>query len=235
MGTAIAKTAITIGGDTQELEAALAKAGASLKNMVSTAIGVLATSLSVKWGYDLLKQSQSAQLAMEQVVGSADEVKNILKGLKSEGGNDAGIFGKSYRQLKLFGFAAEDIPGILRIVGDAAAMMPEGVEAGMDTLIGQLGIMKDAGKVTEKQLKSLAMNGIDAYQMLQKFGGFDTVGQVKGGIEERGYRLWRCDPGDPDGHGREVRRVQEEERRGNDRRPDEDHVQAVGQGDAGFR
>ena len=93
---------------------------------------------------------------MEQVVGSAQVASEILKGLKSVAGNDTKIFGSMYRELSLIGWAAEDIPATLRIIGDTAAMMPEGIEAGMSGLVDLFAIVKESGSITEKQIKSLA-------------------------------------------------------------------------------
>lgn len=166
-----AKASIVIGGSSKELDAVVDSAVGKLRGLALTVGGLFAGAATFSWGYDLLKQSEAAEIGFTQMLGSADVAKQTLKELgdyASKTPFDNPTLVKAYRNLLNFKFAAEDIPSILRVLGDTAAAMPEGMQEGMQRLTVIMGQMKSKAKLSSQEMMQLTEAGINAWSYLQK-------------------------------------------------------------------
>lgn len=181
-----AKASIVIGGSSKELEAVVDRAVGKLTGLATMVAGLFAGAATFSWGYDLLKQSEAAEIGFTQMLGSADVAKQTLKELgdyASKTPFDNPTLVKAYRNLLNFKFAAEDIPGILRVLGDTAAAMPDGMTEGMNKLTVIMGQMRSKAKVSAGEMLQLTEAGINAWSYLQKELGLSSVAEAVAKVE----------------------------------------------------
>jgi hypothetical protein len=181
-----AKASIIIGGSSKELDAVVDRAVGKLTGMAATVAGLFAGAATFSWGYDLLKQGEAAEIGFTQMLGSADIAKQTLKELgdyASKTPFDNPTLVKAYRNLLNFKFAAQDIPGILRVLGDTAAAMPDGMTEGMNKLTIIMGQMRSKAKVSAGEMLQLTEAGINAWSYLQKELGLSSVAEAVAKVE----------------------------------------------------
>lgn len=183
-----AKTSIVIGGSTKELEAAVDRAMGKLSSMAAKVVGIFAGIATVKWGYELLKQSEASEIAFTQLLGSADLAKSTLKDIADFAAStpmDNPTLVKAYQTLLAFKFGAEDIPGILRTIGDTAAAMPGSMEENVQRLSVIMGQMRSKAKLSAGEMLQLTEAGVNAWEYLRQALKLDTVAEVVA-MSERG-------------------------------------------------
>lgn len=182
-----AKTSIVIGGSTKELEAAVDRAMGKLSSMASSVVGIFAGIATVKWGYELLKQSEASEIAFTKLLGSADVAKQTLKEIAdfaSKTPMDNPTLVKAYQTLLAFKFGAEDIPGILRTIGDAASAMPGNMSENVQRLSVIMGQMRSKTKASAQEILQLTEAGINANEYIRQALKLDTVGEVSSQMEK---------------------------------------------------
>lgn len=183
-----AKASIVIGGNTSELDAAVAKAGASLQSLAGMAVGLFAGAATFTWGYDLLKQSDSAEIAFTKLLGSSDAAKQTLKEIADFAAKtpmDNPSLVKAYQQLLAFKFAAEDIPGVLRVLGDTASAMPGNMAENVSKLSVIMGQMRSKAKLSAGEMLQLTESGVNAWEYLRQALNLSSVAEVVA-MSERG-------------------------------------------------
>lgn len=111
---------------------------------------------------------QQVQAAMTNMLGSAEQAKNLLGQLQDFAAKTPFEFNDvaaASQKFLAFGFTAEQIIPTLRAVGDAAAGVGLGKE-GIDRITLALGQMAAKSKVQSDEMLQLTEAGIPAWQML---------------------------------------------------------------------
>jgi len=123
---------------------------------------------------------EQSQIAFETMLGR-ERGKAFLAELKKFAATTpyefAGIQ-EAARQLLAFRFEAEEIPGMLIAIGNAAAGLGRG-EEGMQRIILALGQMQAKTKVSAEEMLQLTEAGIPAWDMLAKAMGKTTAEVMK--------------------------------------------------------
>lgn len=176
-----AKASIVIGGTTKELEAAVDRAIGKLTGLAATAAGIFAGAATLSWGYDLMKQADSAEIAFTKMLGSASAAKQTLKEIAdfaSKTPMDNPTLVKAYQSLLAFKFGAEDIPGILRVIGDTASAMPGEMAENVQKLSVIMGQMRSKAKLSAGEMLQLTEAGVNAWEYLRQGMNLGSVADV---------------------------------------------------------
>ena len=137
-------------------------------------LGIHGIMESFKHGYELAEQNEKAAVSFKVLLGSAEAAKDMLQEVRSFAGSSGMKFGDARSGaagLLRMGFDREDIRPMLKILGDVGATSFEGMEASMQKNIQMLGVIKDQGFLTAKNMKVLAMEGIEPWEALSKSMG----------------------------------------------------------------
>lgn len=130
----------------------------------AAAIGVLAAQAG---------RVQQLQVAFETMLGSAEKAKEMIEELSNFASRTPftlpGVE-RSAQQLLAVGFAAEEVIPTLKMVGDVAAGLSLG-EDGLQRLIVNLGQIRAQGKLTGRELRDFAVNGVPLLDELAKMFG----------------------------------------------------------------
>lgn len=132
-------------------------------------------------GVNAAAQAESAEASFTQLLGSGDQAQTMLQQLRQFAATtpfELPTVRAGAQQLLNYGFAAEDALGMLRIVGDAAAMSPDGMEQGLERVIRALGQMRGRGKVSAQEMLQLTEAGIASWHMLAEGMGV-TVAEAQ--------------------------------------------------------
>lgn len=175
------KASIVIGGSTKELDAAVDKAMGRLSGFAAKVAGLFAGVSAFNWGYDLLKQSEASEIAFTKLLGSADQAKETLAALADFAAKtpmDNASLRKAYQSLLSFKFAAEDIPGILRVIGDTASAMPGDMAENTNRLSIILGQMRSKAKLSAGEMLQLTEAGVNAWEYLRQALNLGSVAEV---------------------------------------------------------
>lgn len=161
-----------LGGTMRSIEGQIARwSWRGLQGGVAV-IGGLAAAVATT-GFKFLDMKQQSQIAFTTMLGSAKaagayfqqltqfaartpfELPDVLTGAK---------------RLMAMGFAAKDVIGVLRNVGDAAAGLSTGRE-GIDRMVTALGQMRNAGRVNAQDMNQLIQAGVPAWRYLADAAG----------------------------------------------------------------
>lgn len=147
-------------------------AAAAKTAAVTTAVVKLARSAS---------QLQQLQISFETMLGDAEAARKKIEELSDFASKTPftmpGVENAA-RQLMAVGFSAEELIPTLKAVGDVAAGIGRG-QAGLDRLILNLGQVRTQGKLTGRELRDFAVNGVPLMEELAK-----SMGKTKAEIQE---------------------------------------------------
>ena len=141
------------------------------------AVGVVAT----KGILSLAGSLEQAEIGFTTLLGSAEKAQVLLADLTAFAAKTPftipGIRDNA-RQLLAVGFAAEEIIPTLKSVGDVAAGL--GLqEDGLRRLIINLGQVRTQGKLTGRELRDFAVNGVPLLEVLA-----DSLGKTKAEVQD---------------------------------------------------
>ena len=121
---------------------------------------------------------EQTTIAFNTLLGSAIKAEKFLKKLTSFAARTPftlpGVE-KSARQLLAVGFEAEEVIPILKNLGDVSSGLGMG-EEGLQRLIINLGQVRNQGKLTGRELRDFAVNGVPLLDALAKQLGTTTKG-----------------------------------------------------------
>ncbi|MDU5282575.1 MAG: tape measure protein, partial [Dialister sp.] len=177
----VAELLVKIGADTsdfrkelnatkRQLKTAFGTDGMDLSSRALKGIGVLGAALAglgvyaVKAGGDL----QNVQVAMTNLLGSADKAGTFIKELQNFAAHTPFEFNdvtKASQKFLAFGFTAEQIIPTLTAVGDAAAGVGAGQD-GVNRLTLALGQIAAKGRLSSEEMMQITEMGIPAWQLL---------------------------------------------------------------------
>lgn len=146
-------------------------------------MGVHSIMESMKQGFELHEQAERAALSFKVFLHSAEDAKNMLSSLKGMTGMHFGDARTGASSLLRMGFDKEDVKPMLQILGDVGATSFDGMQASMQKNIQMLGVIKDQGFLTAKNMKALAMEGIEPWEALSTAMGKSKL-QLKQMLEE---------------------------------------------------
>ncbi len=139
---------------------------------VGVGVGVLGEKFT-SWAMESIADMETVSIAMTNMTGSAETAQNILSQIGQLAVVSPYTFStleQAGQQLIALGFSAEQVVPTLTAVGDAVAATG-GDQSNYTAVIKDLGQMQSLGKVTSRVMSGLAMNSIDAWQMLADYLG----------------------------------------------------------------
>jgi len=185
LGALIAKLLLDASDWTSGIDTALAGLDALASAAeVAGAVSAGALSAAVFAGVDAASSFQQAAMSMEVMLGSAEAANKMMTDIRAMAAVtpfDTENLTKGAQQLMATGFAAEDTLPILTALGDAAASMPNGMEAKLPRMIQAFGKINSAGKASLGAINQFVNAGIGAYQMLADKMGV-SVAEVRAQI-----------------------------------------------------
>jgi len=120
---------------------------------------------------------EQTQIAFKTLIGDTQKAEKFLKKLtdfaKKTPFTLPGVE-KAARQLLAVGFEAEEVLPVLKDLGDVSAGLGMG-EEGLQRLILNLGQVKNQGKLTGRELRDFAVNGVPLLDELSKQLGVTTA------------------------------------------------------------
>ena len=185
LGALIAKLLLDASDWTAGIDTALA--GLDVLTSAAEAAGAasaVALSAAVVAGVESASSFQQAAMSMEVMLGSADAAKKMMTDIRDMAAVtpfDTENLTKGAQQLMATGFEAEKVLPILTALGDAAASMPNGMEAKLPRMIQAFGKINSAGKASLGAINQFVNAGIGAYQMLADKMGV-SVAEVRAQI-----------------------------------------------------
>lgn len=157
-----------VGPEALQLSHDLTRSFALLTGSIA-ALGVAAVASAAK-----LEQQE---IAFTQLLKSGEAARAMLEDLRMFALKTPFQFDElvtAAKRIKAFGYAAEEILPILRIVGDASSGL--GLDAGgMDRVIRALGQIRSKGKLMAQEMNQLGEAGIGAWQMVA-----DAISKAEG-------------------------------------------------------
>lgn len=138
-------------------------------------------------GFNTASQLEQSQIAMEQMLGSAEKAGDMMQWLKDTAARtpfELSGLTQSTQRLLAFGFSAKDAQKNLMVIGDAASATGKGQE-GIDQITNALGQMQAKGKISGEEMLQLTEAGIPAWDILAKKMG-TTVPQLQAMVESQG-------------------------------------------------
>ncbi len=177
----VAELLVKIGADTsylrkeiaaanRQLKSAFGSEGMEMSSKAVTAISAVGVALAglgayaVKAGGEL----QNVQVAMTNLLGSANKAETFIKELQSFAAHTPFEFNdvtKASQKFLAFGFTAEQIIPTLTAVGDAAAGVGAGQD-GVNRLTLALGQIAAKGKLSSEEMMQITELGIPAWKLL---------------------------------------------------------------------
>ena len=174
LSSGIAQTALGFFGGNL-LTGAFTKLGAGLKEEVETGFDFLDLQERAKISFTTI--FKNAGLSAEE---AADKATKHLQELVDFGARTPfrtdQLIGLS-QQLQAVGFKADEIVPTLRAVGDAVAGLGVDPEK-LQRLITNLGQIKTTGQVSSRELREIALSGVNAWKYLAEYSG-KSVEQVR--------------------------------------------------------
>lgn len=144
----------------------------ALFNMMTSPLGMLGAAggfgaLTI-WPLQLAGNMEQAKIGFETMLGSAQKATNFINQLKKLAAETPFEFPDlqaSAKRLLAFGFAAEKIVPMLKIIGDAASGLGLGAE-GMSRITLAIGQMRAKSKISADEMLQLTEAGIPGWQFL---------------------------------------------------------------------
>ena len=130
-------------------------------------VGVLGEKFA-SWAMESIASMETVTMAMTNMTGSAELAQDTISQIGKLAVVSPYTFStleRAGQQLIALGFSAEQVTPTLTAVGDAVAATG-GDQSNYTAVIKDLGQMQSLGKVTSRVMTGLAMNNIDAWQML---------------------------------------------------------------------
>lgn len=121
-------------------------------------------------------QSEQTEVAFTTLLKNAELAKKTIADLEKVAAETPFEFrglANAYRMLLAFKFGLQDIPNMLRIVGDASSALGLGQE-GIDRINLALGQMRAKQKVSAQEMNQLAEAGVNAWQYVADAIGVTT-------------------------------------------------------------
>jgi tape measure domain-containing protein len=119
----------------------------------------------------MLQDQEKAGKMMKELVAFAAATPFELPGLM-----------RGVQVLKMYGFETEKLIPMLRIIGDAAAASPVGMEQGVYLIGKALGQIRGMGKLMGQEANQLANAGVPVWEILSKQAG-KSIAEVKAAIK----------------------------------------------------
>lgn len=167
-----------------------------VKTMAATASGFIVAEVAMRGFNEALSvgkemligynaRMEQAEIGFTTLLGSQEQALSLIYDLKKFAAQTPFDFPglqTSANTMLAMGFAAQDIIPTLTAVGDAmAAMGKSGAEGGqyVQRIVYDLGQMKQMGRVTNMELRQMAMLGVPVYKTLAKGFGVSEAAMMK--------------------------------------------------------
>jgi hypothetical protein len=168
--SSIAKTNVRIGGEVDSsLDAAVSKASSSLGSLAVKIGSLVGGTAAVAWALKLTNDVESAAIGFETLIGSVGEASKMveaLQGLAADGPIDFNPLASAAQQLMAFGYEAEKIPELLRIIGDGAVATGKPAEEALLGIVAVLDRLHDTTNVTAKDMRAVTSVGVPAWRYM---------------------------------------------------------------------
>lgn len=136
---------------------------------------------------------EQMQISFSVMTGSATKAKAVLDDLIQFAAVtpfQIKDLTKNTQLLTAMGFEVDTAVGLIKKLGDVAAAMPEGMEAGLDRITRAIGTMQAKGTVQAREMTRLAQAGIPVWQALANrlsltAGRAISVGEAMRMVEDR--------------------------------------------------
>lgn len=161
----VERDAVKMGAGFSAVGERLSSFGSTMTMTITAPIAALGAAVAVVGG-----KFEQTQTAFTNFLGSAAEAKVFLDELKEFAATTPFEFTQlteSAKKMMAFGFAANEVLPMLRIIGDAVAGIGGGA-AEIDRVTLALGQMQAKGKVSAQEMNQLAELGIPAWRMLSE-------------------------------------------------------------------
>lgn len=177
-----------IAASQRQLKSVFGREGMNLSNSAVTVIEGIAASIgaagiaAIKCAADI----ETMTTAFSTLLGSADAGNDMTKQLQ-----DLAVttpyttkeLGAAARQMLAYGFAAQDIPGLLVNIGNASSALGLGTD-GIQRITLALGQMGAKGTVQAEEMRQLAEAGIPAWKALADAMGV-SIPEAMAAVEKR--------------------------------------------------
>jgi tape measure domain-containing protein len=129
-------------------------------------------------GVKFASMKQQALTSFRVLLGSGAKAQSMFDGLNRFAAETPFEFpeiaGAAQRMLAM-GWNAKSVEKDLRVMGDAAAASPDGMNVGLQRITTALGQMKAKGKVTAEEMMQLTESGVPAWKMLADAAGMSVA------------------------------------------------------------